>query len=86
MSNFIEDGYADIEMTINGVEAEYTIYFEYEYVPAQTSRYLGTSHQENEEFPEEHLFSGLVLENGGFLYGKEEEFATGVLLSMTEDL
>ena len=83
-------GEADIEMTINGVEAEYTIYFDYEYEPAQTSRHSGTSHQENEEFPESHGFSNLQHEtiDGRMvdLPEKESEFAIGVLLERVGEL
>ena len=84
-------GEADIEMTINGVEAEYTIYYDYEYEPAQTSRYSGTSHQENEEFPESHGFTNLQVElvgDGSFtwLTSEEEEFAVNVLLERVGEL
>ena len=83
-------GEADIEMTINGVEAEYTIYYDYTYHAGRPAKLYALPEDCCPEEPEEHYFEDLQYETvDGRMVDmpeKEEEFAVGVLLERVGEL
>ena len=83
-------GQSDIEMTINGVEAEYTIFYDYTYHAGRPAKLYALPEDCYPEEPEEHYFENLqretMFEVMVDLSDKEAEFAVSVLLERVEGL